>query len=400
MHATGPTATINNATASTAFAGAGTTDRVPAAGLSAARADIQAQLAQLAGRQRNKHPMVSDLAHASIRDAAALARATWEPMGLYPANPAEVNAVIEAIEAWAGERDIYYLLDIDADRMLRDLADVKSLDGRLTHGQLDKLHLIRNTLTALRGTMLFVRDSTDRRRSDRPARDRLDAGLPELPNRFAQRSRPLTDDEVLLSNILVEIDLLENAEPLPIAAYLVAESGIRTMESCAVTTEHLDDRHEPRAIAAKGVWGWPPRTIELDDHAANALARVLACMPDGHQRLTYKGGSPGTKEGSASLNPVIERFLRRAGIADTDAKAKSLALTRPYRILRLTENFKAAKKVHGGKTHNMLTDFNCTLNDDTLYEGKVHVIDAHGDTIARVDAGHLYDPKAAPRSVA
>ncbi|HTW17287.1 MAG TPA: hypothetical protein VMF51_19325 [Nocardioides sp.] len=118
-------------------------------------------------------------------------------------------------------------------------------------------------------------------------------------------------------------------------------------------------------------------------------------MPDGPQRLTYTGGAPGTKKGSASLKPAIERFLRRAGVADVDVKAKSLALTRPYRVLRQTESFKAAKKIHGGKTHNMLRDFKNTINEDMLCEGKVHVLDPRGKIIAKVKASHLYDRGAA-----
>jgi len=38
--------------------------------------------------------------------------------------------------------------------------------------------------------------------------------------------------------------------PLPIAAYLIAEAGIRTMESCDLTTNQLDDRHTPHTIRA------------------------------------------------------------------------------------------------------------------------------------------------------
>lgn len=332
--------------------------------------------------------MVDDVAHVSVQTAAELARATWGPMSLYPGDLEAVLPAVAAIEEWATANGSPNLRDLDADKLLRQLAGVTTLTGKLSVKKRDRLHFLRNTLSAMRGTVLY-HATTGRKRSDRPANDSLDAGLPALPARTGLARRPLTDDEVLLGNILVEIDLLESAPMLPINAYLIGSAGVHTMESSDVSTDHLDHRTEPTSITAKGLWGWTGRDVPLDAFARNALARTLADTPAGTQRLTYTGGNPGTKEASASLSPVLSRFLRRAGIADPNVTAKSLSVTRPYRILRQDNDFKTAKKVHGGKSNNLLVDINCTLDETTLHKGKIGILDHTGRTVAKVKARHI-----------
>lgn len=332
--------------------------------------------------------MVDDLAHVSVQAAAELARATWGPMHLYPGDLAAILPTVEAIEEWATAHAAPNLRDLDADKMLRELAGVTTLTGKLSAKKRDRIHLLRNTLSALRGTVLF-NATTGRKRSDRPANDSLDQGLPTLAERTGIARRPLTDDEILLGNILVEIDLLEDAPILPINAYLIGAAGVHTMESSDLSTSHLDHRTEPTSIAAKGLWGWTGRNVPLDAFTRNALARTLAETAPGTQRLTYTGGKPGTKEASASLSPVLTRFLRRAGIADPNVSAKSLSVTRPYRVLRQDNDFKTAKKIHGGQADNLLVDIKCTLDESTLHKGKIGILDSAGERVAKVKARHI-----------
>lgn len=338
--------------------------------------------------RRCLNAMVDDLGHVSVQTAADLARATWGPMNLYPGDLKAILPVVEAIEGWAAANAAPNLRDLDADQMLRQLSGATTLTGKLSASKRDRLHLLRNALSALRGTALF-NTTTGRKRSDRPANDSLDRGLPTLPARTGVAKRPMTDDETLLGNILVEVDLLEQAPVLPITAYLIGAAGVHTMESTGLCTDHLNHRTEPTTVSAKGLWGWAGRDVPLDAFTRNALARTLAQTAPGSQRLTYTGGKPGTKHASASLSPVLTRFLRRAGIADPNVTAKSLSVTRPYRIIRQDNDFKTARKIHGGKTCNLLVDIKCTLDESTLHKGKIGIRDHAGERVAKVKARHI-----------
>ncbi|WP_030484826.1 hypothetical protein [Nocardioides aequoreus] len=346
--------------------------------------------AKRVGRGRRcLHAMVDDLAHVTVQQAAELARASWELMSLYPGDVETILETVQVIEQWAHANNAPDLRDLDADKMLRKLAGAKTLDGYLSPKKLDRLHLLRNTLSALRGTVL-LHMTNPRKRSDRPAHDSLDRGLPTLPPRYDRARRPMTDDEILLGNILVEIDLHENAPLLPITAYLIGAAGVHTMESTALTTDHLNHRTEPTKIHAKGLWGWSGRTVSLDTFTAHALARTLSTNAPGTQRLTYTGTSPGTKEACASLNPVVTRFLRRAGVADPDVTVKSLTVARPWRIILHDRDFKTARKIHGGKTNNLLNDISCTIEETDHHKGKILLLDKEsGHPVAKVKARHV-----------
>lgn len=345
-------------------------------------------------RTRAQHPMMEDLGSHTIASVATNAHTLWVKMNLYPGDTAEILALVDQISAWATNHDITTLADLTgttAERMFCDIAGVKALDARHNRDQLNALHRLRNALSALRGAVLIADKNLKRRRSDRPGDDSLSAGMPALPSRTGVARRPLCDDEILLTRTLVEIDLREEGQPLPLNAYLLAETGLMGMESTKVMTADLDDRHEPKTVDGSGVWGFGARTLPLEPFVANAMSRTLLSLREGTQPLSYGGNTPGTKAAAASLTPVIGRFLSRAGIDDPSVTSKSLSLWRAHHVLRTTENFKAAKKIHGGRARNLLVDFKCTVDETQLHKKRVVIRDHEDKKVATVRAKHVND---------
>ena len=177
---------------------------------------------------------------------------------------------------------------------------------------------------------------------------------------------------------------------LPIYAYLIAESGVRCQPSSALTTKSLNDRENPTKVLVAGVWGRKHRKVKFSPYVARTMARTLTRTPSGNRPLTYQGKNPGAPGAGASLTPVIQRFLRRAGIDTPEVTQSSLVSWRPWHALTAHNDMLAARKYHGGRTTaNLLADIHCRLDEDDLGRGHLDLVHLPtGRKVARVPAAH------------
>lgn len=342
--------------------------------------------------------MASDLGAHTVADVVAAAHEYWPASGagLLPGKAKKSLKAADRIHAWANAHHVTSLAELTgatAAQMLCEVTDAKSLDQAKRR---ETLHLHRNTLIALRGLVLVTDPTLYRRTTQRPGNDSLAAGLPELPNRSEVKGRALHDDEILLTRTLVHIELREANDPKVLAAYLLAETGVPQVPSTQLSVDSLNDRTSPTRVTFNNTWAsesrQATRTLKFDTFTATAMARVTAHLREGNTPLTYSGNQPGTRGASASLNPVITRFLRRAGITTTEITAKSPELWRAHRALTKNNDITTARKLHGGKTNNLLTALKARTDEDDLHLGLLHIVDrATGTRIATVPAAEAYD---------
>lgn len=359
-----------------------------------------ARAARAAG-SRGKRPvraMVEDLFDHTVSDAVTSAHAYW-PAGAAGVAPGKAKKVLKAadrIRTWAAAHDLTRLADLTGDTAARMLCAVTGAKSLKAEKAREALHLHRNTLIALRGVVLIT-TLADRKNTNRPGGDSLAAGLPELPDRSSRKGRPLFDDEILLGRTLVEIDLLEHNNPRVIAAYLLADASVAQVPSTKATINDLDDPTNPSYVVVDNLWSDRERRderlrVKFSKYTSAALARTLTRMNTTNTALTYTGNQPGSKGAAASLNPVLKRFLKRAGITTTEVTAQSLDLWRANRALINDGNFAAARKLNGGSTHNLLAALKVHLDDSALHTGFVTVIDnTTGETVARAKTSDVYD---------
>lgn len=342
-----------------------------------------------AASRRTKHRMIDDITTHTVAETAAAALTLWPALTLCPGDKKAAKS-LRRITAWADQQQVTLLSELTgpvAGAMLRELTGGKNLAQVTDPKALDRLHRLRNTLIAMRGTVLIADETLQRRRSDRPASDSLALGLPALPARTPQKRRPLEDDEIMLGRVLVEIDLRERAPVLPVIAYLLGESAVRPMPSTTLSTNSFDDRSQPTTVTRPGVWGAKERKLPLTEFAARNMARALLRLPEGKQRLTYTGARPGKKEAAASLSPVISRFLARAGIECRTITPLGLSLWRPYRALVVKQNFTKARYLHGGTVDSLLNDFKADTDESDIYNDIIHIYcRISGNRIATVPA--------------
>ena len=257
-------------------------------------------------------------------------------------------------------------------------------------------HRVLYTLTFMRGSAIL--DGRLRTRRVRLLDDSL-AALPQLPNLEDRKSRPLIDEEVALCRLLLEIDIEEEAGPRNGLSYLLAESGIRGIESTSLDTDALDHPLNPTEIQAPGAWEFGRRTVDLTPYATRTMPALLRRLRSGVQPLTYTGDAPGQLSATSSITGVLMRHLRRAGIRDELVTPKSLNLWRPLRALLHSEDVVAARRYHGGATINLLADLNLVVSDDlAVANGTVDLRRATDDVfIARVPTEDYNDGSATLR---
>jgi hypothetical protein len=346
----------------------------------------------MATSTRTARPMTADIAGHTIDEALEALTVLCTEMGLFPGDATEHLALAGRIRDWATGHHISDLDELTgniAENLLRDLTGVTQLTQFPKAKQAEALHQARNALMALRGAVLVARTNHTTKRGQRPAKDSLAAGLPPIADRTQLRSRALRDDEILLARLIVEIDLMENAPTAPIHTYLFAETGQTVMENTKIERDHLDHPLTPTRVIGSGVWKSGERELKLDTYVRSALARTLRTLRPGNQPLSYKGAEPGTKAASASMNPVLTRYLARAGVTGGDITAKSVNLWRPDHILRTERNLKKAVRVHGMRTTNLLHALHYTTDETSLHKKKVTLRDHNGKTVAKVPSWHV-----------
>lgn len=358
-------------------------------------------------------PLLCDLASTSVTEATENAATLVTRLDLYPGKTKKLIKTYAKIAAWSAKHGIEQLADLvdaTAAQLITDLAGVSDLHpqpstsgsgNRINQGAHNtaraaaardrrRIHHVHNAVVSLRSATVLTRTRT---RKERVTDDSLAYGLPTLPCLEDRKGRPLTDEEILLARLLVEIDHAEGALPRPLVAYLIGECGIRPMESAILETSHLDDPASPSKVnGIPGVWEFGERTVKLTDYAAATLPRLLAQLRAGNQPLTYTGSAPRDPKAHASLSDVIKRHLRRAGVVDSEVTAKSLNLWRVQHTL-VRRDFRKARKYHGGRTVNVLADLKLFANENDADQDVVHLqrLD-NEDLIATVKTADFYDP--------
>lgn len=325
-------------------------------------------------------PFVCDMV-GTVTTAAEDARTTLTRAKIYPGDSTDVLGLIAAIEEWAEAHQMTDLIDLSGDtaaQLICDLAGVNSLqDLRRGYiptqdamGQLVDLaewesiaqqrraaaNRILYTLILMRGSTILLR--RHRWRGARQLDDSLADGLPLLlkAGPEGRKSRPLTDEEIMLCRLLLEIDIAEKAPPRPSITYLMAENGIRGIESTSLDTTHLYPPIRPTEVKAPGAWEFGGRTVDLTSYSASVLPKLLAKLYAGTQQLTYTGMAPGQLSATSSITGVLMRHIRRAGIRDEMVTPKSINFWRPMHALLTTSDIVAARRYHGAATVNLLTD--------------------------------------------
>jgi hypothetical protein len=366
-------------------------------------------------------PLLCDLGTTTVTTAIETATILITKLDLYPGKTRKLAKTYSKIAAWCADNDVDRLdriVDDTAARLIADVAGVSDLHPqpsiaggsvRITRGALNhalatavrerrRIHHTHDALVSLRSATVLTRSRT---RKERVTDDSLAHGLPALPCLEDRKGRPLTDEEVLLARLLVQIDLAEGALPRPLIGYLLGESGVRPLESTSLDTTDLDDRALPTTVTAPGVWNFGRRTVKLTGYAAATMPLLLPQLRRGDQPLSYDGAAPGHPKAHASLSDVIKRHLRRAGVTDPEITAKSLNLWRVHHVLVGTGNMKKARKYHGGRTINVLEDLKLTFNENDLAADRVvhlHRRD-NEEHIVSVPAKSFYDTSITDKGV-
>ncbi len=335
-------------------------------------------------------PLACDVGETTVAVAVDSATRLVPALGLYPGDPTDVLETFARIEQWSDAHGIERLADLigeTVEALICELADVPDLtfapprNTRNTLVRMEDLlvdlaaararaHLVRNCLIALRSATVLTRPRTTRVRT---VKDNIGWGLPSLPSLEDRTSRPLTDAEIMLGRLLVEIELREMADPRPVIGYLFAETGVRTAPSTTLDTTNLDKRATPTRVTCPGVWEFPERTVEFDPYVADTLPVLTARLRDGVQRLTYDGEYPGQVSASNSLSATLTRTMRRAGIADPATTPKSLNFWRPFRALCVDADPVVARRYHGGSTKSLLMDLRLNTVMDRVSQGTVYL---------------------------
>lgn len=331
-------------------------------------------------------PRLCDLGGATIQDAFKAACTVIDTLGLNPGSAILLDEDLVMITDWCASQSITRLADVvddTAHQLIVELANLSGLTFRPTLSgpdmtaariqvrcDLARAHRMRNMLIALRSAALVLRARKDRHRL---ATDTITAGLPDLPPLEDRKSRPVTDDEILLARLSMEFEILEGGNPRPLLAYLVAESGGRSAESVRLTTDDLPNRTDPTQITSPRVWSENTRTIVFTTYARDTLPVLLHQLREGDQPLTYTGAQPTTPAACAALDGVLSRLLRRAGVTDVDVTPKSLSLWRVQHHLVNDTDITEARRIHGGQTANVLADLKLDHDETGLAEGVVYL---------------------------
>jgi integrase/recombinase XerC len=143
-----------------------------------------------------------------------------------------------------------------------------------------------------------------------------------LPPRSSLRTRPLTDDEVMLCRSLSVSSPQETRDPV---AWVLAEATARSSELARIRIRDLDLEHDRVWIA--GGTKTEPRWGQLSGWARTQIGRRLRSLQGAapETRLVCPTATPGVSA-TSSASTAIARTLRRAGLGDEpDVRPSSVA---------------------------------------------------------------------------
>ena len=346
-----------------------------------------------AGARKPQRPMTADLAGYATSDAIAVARSMLDEPDFYPGAVEAANAALDHIQDWTRRNSLDRISDVTgeaAERLLLETTGADSLHS-LDPETSDALHLHRNTLSLVRLAVLLCRPSALTRRSDRPAKDSIDAGLPEIGPRTGYRLRALRNDEIILTRMLTALDLTEQAPLVPVHNYVLSEAGLAPMEITDAQVSKLTwDEQALTGITAKGVHGRGPRRLLFDSWQRGLLSTTLPLYQrSGRPYLAYTGSAPGSQAACASTSPTLKRFLRRAGVTGADISPGSVTLWRPDHVLQQQHDLAAAAGIAGSTPELLLKNLHYTVEEISLHRGIATLVTLDTRPDVRVPAGQV-----------
>ncbi len=255
----------------------------------------------------------------SIDDAVRLARAqlaeTWQA-------PTQSQRIVACLEHFAAFARTGYEVD-DPEFVTAEVAEafVKSSLGDGSAPSVPLMHLRRLALRilfrSLRQSGVAVGDPT------------LDL---VLPARSQLKTRPLTDDEVVLCRGNAMWSLSDSRRA---AAWALAEATCRSMEIGQIRAGDVD-------LTRRRVWIHGGRTTaerwgQLNDWGARQLERRLRVLPPGPDTVVVYGGAGSESTGQISACTAIADVLTRGGLAaEPDVRPASVAAWAGRQILAET----------------------------------------------------------------
>lgn len=165
-----------------------------------------------------------------------------------------------------------------------------------------------------------------------------------LPARSFLRTRPLTDDEVVLCRSASLRSLEETRLP---AAWALAECGVRSSELGKVTAAdlRLDDGRVWIADSSRTL----ARFVRPSDWGLRQLERrVRSCKSEANQPLLYSGRSGSDYHRQAASCVAISTVLRLAGLSgEPDVRPLSVAGWAGRQVLEATGRIEEVARVLG-----------------------------------------------------
>ena len=137
--------------------------------------------------------------------------------------------------------------------------------------------------------------------------------------------------------------------PLP-AMYALVETGMTPGETSNFRSNDLDDPNNPTLVLAAGNRVQNARFLPLDRFAARILVSAVAQAHqrglEPHETVIYRGtkNAPGSPAATASVQGVLNRFLKQLGLHQADVSASSI---RKWRL----EQVYIAQGVQAALTH-------------------------------------------------
>lgn len=204
--------------------------------------------------------------------------------------------------------------------------------GVAAEPSLDTQHARRNTVrTFFRGGRQIGLTSQD------PARDIV------LPPRSSSRTRPLTDEEVLLCEVEARHTLFETRQPAAIAL------GEATASNAEIAVTLAGDVDLPNArVWLRGSARQQPRWGSLTPWGVDQIARRLEVLDGDPARGLVHAGVAGGLSGRVSSCNAVRTVLYRAGLAaEPDIKPASLRAWAGTRVWSETHDVRAVRDALG-----------------------------------------------------
>ncbi|WP_277454095.1 hypothetical protein [Janibacter sp. DB-40] len=193
----------------------------------------------------------------------------------------------------------------------------------------DQLHTSRNLLLTLALAATHVHGWNHKGLLERAV---------SMAQRTCRQRRPFTDDEVLLTRLMAIVTLRTDPKsPLP-ALYALVEAGMTPGETSQFRCNDLDDAEHPTHVVAAGNRIHEARFLPLDRFAAQILTSTVAkASQQGlkpHETALYRGKTnlPGTPAATASVQGVLNRFLKDLGLHLPDVSASGIRKWRLERV--------------------------------------------------------------------